>query len=139
MATSEVTRGAKADIYGQLHPVETADVITTKLEEFHREIKKLPEDTKKWLMEAEERCPELVTDDFKLIFLRSEVFNADVRTLYSYRCFRCSPVTMADQCSHTCPEYIDVYAVGCQTVRQVLGQACGDFWNRQGFLALDVG
>jgi hypothetical protein len=78
MASSEVTKGSKADIYGQFHPLETDDIITAKLKEFEREIKKLPETDKKWLMEAEERCPELVTDDFKLIFLRSEVFNADV-------------------------------------------------------------
>lgn len=78
MASSEATKGCKADVYGQFHPIETKEMIVEKLEEFEREIKKLPEDVKKSLLEAEEKCPDLVTEDFKLIFLRSEVFNADV-------------------------------------------------------------
>lgn len=78
MASSDVTKGSKADLYGQFHPVETTDMISAKLEEFEREIKKLPEEKKQCLLEAEEKCPDLVTDKFKLIFLRSEVFNADV-------------------------------------------------------------
>ena len=81
MASSEVTKGSKADVYGQFHPIETPDMISSKLAEFEREIKKLPEDVKKSLLEAEEKCPDLVTDKFKLIFLRSEVFNADVSML----------------------------------------------------------
>lgn len=81
MASSDVTKGSKADVYGQYHPVETSDMISAKLEEFDREIKKLPEDTKASLLEAEEKCPDLVTDKFKLIFLRCEVFNADVSVI----------------------------------------------------------
>ena len=78
MASSDATKGSKADVYGQLHPVETNEMIVEKLIEFEAEIKKLPEDVKKSLLEAEEKCPDIVVDGFKLVFLRSEVFNADV-------------------------------------------------------------
>lgn len=78
MASSDVTKGAKADIYGQFHPVETDDMIVEKLQKFEEEVKKLPEESIQSLLQAEEKCPDLVTEKFKLIFLRSEVFNADV-------------------------------------------------------------
>lgn len=84
MATSEATKDVEADIYGQLHPVESDALIVEKLQEFAEEVKKLPEETKQSLLQAEEKCPELVTDKFKLIFLRSEVFNADVSVTLSF-------------------------------------------------------
>lgn len=83
MASSDATEGQKPDMYGQLHPVETDEMIAEKLIEFEEEIKKLPEDSKQSLLQAEEKCPELVTEKFKLIFLRSEVFNADV-SIFSF-------------------------------------------------------
>jgi len=74
--SSEATEGQVPDIYGQLHPVETPELIARKREELEAEIAKLAD--KKNLEEAQKKCPQLLTDDFKLMFLRCEVFNADV-------------------------------------------------------------
>lgn len=79
MATSDVTDGLIPDSYGQLHPVENDEMIANKLELFEEELTNLPNETKKSLKQAEEKCPDQLTKDFKLRFLRSEVFNADVR------------------------------------------------------------
>jgi hypothetical protein len=76
---SEATAGQVPDIYGQVHPVETAELIATKQKEFAAEISKLPEFEAKWLRQAQSKCPELTTEEFQLWFLRTEVFNADVR------------------------------------------------------------
>ena len=76
--SSDVTVGLTPDVYGQVHPEETDDMIAQKLRAFEEEVEKLPADTKKSIQQAQEKCPELLTKEFKLMFLRSEVFNADV-------------------------------------------------------------
>jgi hypothetical protein len=76
--TSEATTAQIPDVYGQLHPVETVDLIERKRTEFEQELEKLSTNVKTSLSQAEEKCPGLVTEDFKLKFLRCEVFNADV-------------------------------------------------------------
>jgi hypothetical protein len=82
--SSEATEGQVPDIYGQVHPNETPELIARKQNEFETELDKLAAGSKKNLERAQERCPELLTDDFKLMFLRCEVFNADVSTLACY-------------------------------------------------------
>jgi hypothetical protein len=77
----EATKGQVADVYGQLHPKETPELISQKRTEMESEIEKLAADTKQNLQQAQERCPELLTDDFKLMFLRCEIFNAHVSLL----------------------------------------------------------
>jgi hypothetical protein len=80
----DATKGQVSD--GQLHPNETPELIAQKMIEMESEIEKLQlaaVDTNAkqnclQLKEAQERCPELLTDDFKLMFLRCEVFNANV-------------------------------------------------------------
>jgi hypothetical protein len=69
------------DVYGQVHPVETPELIASKRDEFDAEILALPTWQKLYIHRAQELCPELFTDDLKLLFLRSEVFCAKVRTL----------------------------------------------------------
>lgn len=76
--SSDVTVGLTPDVYGQVHPEETDEMITEKLQAFEAELEKLPEDSKKSMLEAQEKCPDQTTKEFKLMFLRSEVFNADL-------------------------------------------------------------
>jgi hypothetical protein len=87
MVSSDTTKGQVSD--GQLHPNETPELIAQKLVEIESEVEKLtlaanPNAKQNcWqLKQAQERCPELLTDAFKLMFLRCEVFNANV----SYVC-----------------------------------------------------
>lgn len=76
--SSDVTTGLTPDRYGQLHPVETDDLIRVKLDAFETELDKVSDAIKATVSRARVECPELLTRDFKLMFLRSEVFNADV-------------------------------------------------------------
>ena len=76
--SSDVTAGLTPDVYGQVHPEETEEMITQKMITFDEEVEKLPAASKKSILQAQEKCPDLLTKDFKLMFLRSEVFNADV-------------------------------------------------------------
>jgi hypothetical protein len=66
------------DVYGQVHSVETKELISTKLKELEEEVAKLPDDKVLCLKQAQDICPQFLDDDFRLLFLRCEVFNADV-------------------------------------------------------------
>lgn len=68
----------KPDVYHQEHPVESKELIRTKLVELNHEMEKLPLEEKKTYCLALERSPILVSDNDKLAFLRCEVFHADV-------------------------------------------------------------
>lgn len=82
--TAMSKKGATPDVYGQTHPEETPELIITKLKEFQDELGTLDADVTKSLRKAEEKCPDLLDDDFKLMFLRCEVFNVDVSTRHSF-------------------------------------------------------
>jgi hypothetical protein len=83
MATSDVTQDLTADTYGQFHPVESDELIARKLQEMETHTAALPEQATVGLRQAQEKCPAQLTQDFKLMFLRSEVFNADVSVVVS--------------------------------------------------------
>jgi hypothetical protein len=74
----DVTMGLTPDVYGQVHPEETPEMIQAKFVAFQTEVDKLSEEVKQDLLMAQQKCPHLLSDDFKLMFLRCEVFNADV-------------------------------------------------------------
>lgn len=67
------------DMYGQRHPVENPDLIAAKLGELEEELSQLSDEDSQGWTQAKAKCsPDLINDDFKLMFLRCEVFNADV-------------------------------------------------------------
>ena len=68
----------KPDVYRQIHPLENATLIENKRKEFELEVDKLSPKVKSNLSQAQEKCPNLLSDDFKLMFLRCEVFHANV-------------------------------------------------------------
>ena len=82
--TSEVTEGQIPDVYGQVHPTESDELLVTKLRDLEAELGLIPTADKADWMQAMAKCPELVADDSKLKFLRCEVFNADVSTGMPY-------------------------------------------------------
>lgn len=68
------------DIYGQVHPKETPQLIEASLVEFDTLVKGRVAANDKddaSLIEAIEKCPDQLTQDFKLGFLRCEVFAVD--------------------------------------------------------------
>ena len=79
--TSKATEGQLPDAYGQVHPVETPQLVADSLRKFEVELLNLPPIDLQSVELAQKNCPELLTEDFKLVFLRSEVFNADVSRL----------------------------------------------------------
>jgi CRAL/TRIO domain len=64
----------KPDFYGQSHPIETDELIEAALEEFEHELRKMSSEISCPAVMAEQMCPEIVSRDFKLCFLRTEVF-----------------------------------------------------------------
>ena len=81
MTSEEGGNSQDADVYGQYYPQETEALIEESLTAFQEALEKIPEDEKQALCQATEKCPELLTDNFKLMFLRCEVFDIDVSTL----------------------------------------------------------
>lgn len=67
------------DIYGQQHPIESDELIERSIAQFDENVAHLSEKKRTSVSRAEDECPELLTNDLKLMFLRCEVFNAEVR------------------------------------------------------------
>mmetsp|Transcript_11895 Transcript_11895/g.22206 ORF Transcript_11895/g.22206 Transcript_11895/m.22206 type:complete len:333 (-) Transcript_11895:217-1215(-) len=65
-------------IYGQQPPKEeTPEFLSSSFAELDRELDNLPEEKKAGWLKAKEKCPELVGEGHRLMFLRCEVFRAD--------------------------------------------------------------
>ena len=79
MAVSSSTiEFSASDFYGQLHPIETPKMREIALSTLESELSKIPDNEKQPYLEAKEKCPELVNDSHKLMFLRCEVYDACV-------------------------------------------------------------
>jgi hypothetical protein len=66
---------SEPDQYGQVHPEENPELLAEKLAAFDAAVADTPPTAKESLIQAQTQCPGLLTDDFKLQFLRCEVFN----------------------------------------------------------------
>jgi hypothetical protein len=70
---------SEPDLYGQRHPIESDALIRSKLVDFDFEVKQLDRHcallNTTALDMAHENCPHLLTESFKLWFLRCEVFD----------------------------------------------------------------
>jgi hypothetical protein len=91
MATREGT-ASDPNQYGQTHPIETPDLLERKQKEFQVELDKIPDKEKKSVILALEKSPELLNEKFKLMFLRTEVFDANVRTRPFFRKHECRTI-----------------------------------------------
>lgn len=76
---SDATKGQKPDIYGQVHPIETAELVERKYREFQTELSKVVEENVDFatnnLQKAMKLCPECFTYEFQVKFLQCEVYN----------------------------------------------------------------
>jgi hypothetical protein len=70
---------SSADVYGQKHPIETDELLQNSLRDFDDTLQNhVPISKKKSAMDAQRKCPSLINDSFKLMFLRCECFKVDV-------------------------------------------------------------
>jgi hypothetical protein len=66
------------DVYGQIHPIETPELVEQKLKELAEELDQLPDEQQEAWRQAKSKCPQLVDKAFQLPFLRCEVFHVNV-------------------------------------------------------------
>ena len=69
---------ADPDLYGQIHTVENDELIQKSLHSFDALLAVVPDKKKHSVLQAQVKCPEILTDSFKLMFLRCECYNAEV-------------------------------------------------------------
>lgn len=65
-----------ADVYGQVHPIETPELLKERLEDLDEELCRVT--SRGGWLQAMSKCPQIVDDKFKLQFLRCELFNVKV-------------------------------------------------------------
>jgi hypothetical protein len=73
---------SEPDQYGQVHPDETPELVRAKLQDLEGEIAKIPKEEKEAFEQAKVKCPGQLTEAFKLMFLRCELFIADVSVVF---------------------------------------------------------
>jgi len=75
---TKIATNQQPDEYGQIHVAETLELVQTSLAQFDQAeaaIVAKKHSTPTALQQAHSQCPHLLTNDFKLKFLRAEVFN----------------------------------------------------------------
>lgn len=77
MTMSILNESDEPDMYGQVHPKETEELIAEKLAEFDAQVDQVPASEKESVLMAMEKCPDQLTNEFKLQFLRCEVFKTE--------------------------------------------------------------
>ena len=76
---------SSVDVYGQKHPIETNELLHNALRDFDDALlNHVPNKKKESVLDAQRKCPELITDSFKLMFLRCECFKVEVRCNISF-------------------------------------------------------
>ena len=71
-------------VHGQRHPIESNMLIVHKLQYFETYSKRMDWANNNVAMtQAESQCPELLKDDFKLMFSRCECFDAKISMISS--------------------------------------------------------
>lgn len=76
---------SQLNLYGQrAQPEETPDFISKSHANLLKELDKLDDETKKGWLQAKVKCPNLVGEEHRLMFLRCEVFNEEVGDCYIY-------------------------------------------------------
>lgn len=76
---------SSVDVYGQKHPIETNELLHNALRDFDDALlNHVPDKKKESVLDAQRKCPELITDSFKLMFLRCECFKVEVRCNISF-------------------------------------------------------
>jgi CRAL/TRIO domain len=69
------------DVYGQVHPIESDELVQRKLQELETHLAEIAKTAAAAAYgEAQTKCPQLIANDFKLVFLRCEQFNAKLAT-----------------------------------------------------------
>ena len=75
---------SSVDVYGQKHPTETEELLHNALRDFDDTLQNhVPKNKKKSVLDAQRKCPELITNSFKMMFLRCECYKVDVRCAFS--------------------------------------------------------
>lgn len=75
-------RKTDPDQYGQEHPIETPELISSSLSLLVVELANIRRSDRQYLVEAEEKYPELAkSDEHRILFLRCEMFNVDLAAL----------------------------------------------------------
>jgi hypothetical protein len=65
------------DVYGQVHPIESDELVQRKLQELETHLAEIAQTAAAAYGEAQTKCPQLIANDnFKLVLLRCEQFNA---------------------------------------------------------------
>lgn len=72
------SKKVESPLYGQVHPVETPELLKAALSDLEEELQKLPNESKQGYLQALRNCPEQLDRSTKLKFLRCDVFNAKV-------------------------------------------------------------